>query len=100
VALARRALARGHGGPPRFRDHGDGDADHGGLGDRRRRCLEQDFWEVPESGERRSSIEIVADDVGPSLKYATAEISRNERHTADDAQMATAGAGDANGSGA
>jgi single-strand DNA-binding protein len=57
--------------------------------------LEQDFWEVPESGERRSSIEIVADDVGPSLKYATAEISRNERHSADDAQMATAGAGDA-----
>ena len=34
-------------------------------------------WETPE-GERRSKVEIVADDVAPSLRWASAQINRNE----------------------
>ena len=40
--------------------------------------LEQSSWES-ELGERRTKVEIVADDVGPSLRYATAEVHRQER---------------------
>ncbi|MGH9193018.1 MAG: single-stranded DNA-binding protein, partial [Acidimicrobiales bacterium] len=40
--------------------------------------LEQRSWETQE-GERRSVVEIVADEVGPSLRWATADIKRNER---------------------
>lgn len=40
--------------------------------------LEQRSWETPE-GDRRSKIEIIADDLGPSLRWATATVSRNER---------------------
>ena len=39
--------------------------------------LDQRSWETQE-GERRSKVEIVADDVAPSLVWATAEITRNE----------------------
>ena len=39
--------------------------------------LDQRSWETPE-GERRSKVEIVADDVSPSLRWATVEITRNE----------------------
>ena len=40
--------------------------------------LEQRSWETPE-GEKRSKIEIVADEVGPSLRWATAQVVKNER---------------------
>src|SRR5438105_5955640 len=40
--------------------------------------LEQRSWET-ESGEKRSIVEIVADDVAPSLRFATAEIHKVER---------------------
>lgn len=40
--------------------------------------LDQRSWETPE-GEKRSKIEIVADDVALSLRYATGEMTRNER---------------------
>ena len=40
--------------------------------------LEQRSWE-PEPGEKRSVVEIVADEVGPSLRWATAEVNRTER---------------------
>ena len=40
--------------------------------------LEQRSWETPE-GEKRSKIEIVADEVGPSLRWATAEVRKNDR---------------------
>ena len=40
--------------------------------------LEQRSWET-EAGEKRSVVEIVADEVGPSLRWATAAITRNER---------------------
>lgn len=39
--------------------------------------LSQRNWEN-QQGERRSKVEIVADDVAPSLKWASAEITRNE----------------------
>jgi len=40
--------------------------------------LEQRSWESPE-GEKRSKVEIIADEVAPSLRWATADVSRNER---------------------
>ena len=40
--------------------------------------LDQRSWETPE-GDKRSKIEIVADDIAVSLRWATAEINRNER---------------------
>jgi single-strand DNA-binding protein len=40
--------------------------------------LEQRSWET-QDGEKRSVVEIVADEVGPSLRWATAEVNRNER---------------------
>src|ERR671932_1764450 len=40
--------------------------------------LEQRTWETPE-GDRRSKIEVIADEVGPSLRWATAEIRKNDR---------------------
>jgi len=40
--------------------------------------LDQRSWET-EAGEKRSKVEIVADEVGPSLRYATATVQRNER---------------------
>ena len=40
--------------------------------------LEQRSWET-DNGEKRSVVEIAADEVGPSLRWATATISKNER---------------------
>ena len=40
--------------------------------------LEQRSWET-EQGEKRSIVEIVADDVAPSLRFATAEVHKVER---------------------
>jgi single-strand DNA-binding protein len=40
--------------------------------------LEQRSWET-QDGEKRSVIEIVADEVGPSLVFATADVHRVER---------------------
>ena len=39
--------------------------------------LQQRSWDTPD-GDRRSKVEIVADDVAPSLKWASADIRRNE----------------------
>ena len=39
--------------------------------------LEQRSWES--NGEKKSKIEIVADEIGPSLRYATAGVTKNER---------------------
>lgn len=44
--------------------------------------LDQRSWETQE-GDKRSKIEVVADEVGPSLRYATASIVRNERQGGD-----------------
>jgi len=40
--------------------------------------LDQRSWETQE-GEKRSKIEVVADEVGPSLRWATAEVRKNDR---------------------
>jgi single-strand DNA-binding protein len=40
--------------------------------------LDQRSWET-QDGEKRSKIEIVADEIGPSLRYATASVVKNER---------------------
>ena len=39
--------------------------------------LQQRSWDTPD-GDRRSTVEIIADDVAPSLKWASAEIRKNE----------------------
>jgi single-strand DNA-binding protein len=40
--------------------------------------LEQRSWETPE-GDKRSKVEVVADEVGPSIRWATAQVTKNER---------------------
>ena len=45
--------------------------------------LEQRSWET-ENGDKRSVVEIVADEVGPSLRWATATVTRNERRGGGD----------------
>ena len=46
--------------------------------------LEQRSWET-DQGDKRSKVEIIADEVGPSLRWATADITRNERREGGDA---------------
>lgn len=41
--------------------------------------LEQDEWEDRESGEKRSKLKMVADEIGGSLKWATASFERATR---------------------
>ncbi|MCL4422168.1 MAG: single-stranded DNA-binding protein [Actinobacteria bacterium] len=40
--------------------------------------LEQRAWDT-EEGDRRVKVEVVAEEIGPSLRWATAEVSRSER---------------------
>ena len=40
--------------------------------------LEQRSWET-EDGQKRSKVEIIADEVGPSLRWATAQLAKTER---------------------
>jgi single-strand DNA-binding protein len=61
--------------------------------------LEQRSWET-EQGEKRSIIEIVADEIGPSLRFATASVTKVERQGAGDRAPAAATAPAAAGSGA
>ena len=58
--------------------------------------LEQRSWETAE-GEKRSVVEVVADEVGPSLRWATAQIERTERSAGDGG---FAGGGNTSGAGA
>lgn len=48
--------------------------------------LEQHSW-LADNGDRRSRVEITADEVGPSLRFATAEVSRTERRGPDHADL-------------
>ena len=48
--------------------------------------LEQRTWET-EEGERPQKVEVVADDLGASLRFATVEVHRNERAGAVDADV-------------
>lgn len=55
--------------------------------------LEQRTWET-EDGDRRSRVEISAEEVGPSLRFATADVQRVERRSsviADEPTAASAG---------
>jgi single-strand DNA-binding protein len=49
--------------------------------------LDQRSWETQE-GEKRSKVEITADDLAPSLRWATAQVTRKERRTAEEASPA------------
>ncbi|MCU1489343.1 MAG: single-strand binding protein [Acidimicrobiaceae bacterium] len=40
--------------------------------------LEQRSWETPD-GDKRSRVEVIADELGPSLRWATAQVVKNER---------------------
>jgi single-strand DNA-binding protein len=40
--------------------------------------LEQRSWET-QDGDKRSKVEIIADEVAPSLRWATAQVTKNER---------------------
>lgn len=44
--------------------------------------LDQHVWET-ELGERRSRVEITAEEVGPSLRFATAEVTRTARRSSE-----------------
>src|SRR6202451_2901169 len=51
--------------------------------------LDQRSWETADH-ERRSKIEITADEVAPSLRWATAQVTKNERRTPEGAVGASA----------
>lgn len=59
--------------------------------------LDQRSWET-QDGDKRSKIEIVADEVGPSLTYATAQVVRNERREGFDGGTSGGGGGGGGGS--
>ena len=59
--------------------------------------LDQRSWETQE-GEKRSKVEIVADDVAVSLRWATAEVLRNERSDGGNFSGGNAGGGGRGGS--
>jgi len=52
--------------------------------------LDQRTWETAEH-ERRSKIEITADEVAPSLRFATVQITRNERRVPEGASAYSSG---------
>ena len=60
--------------------------------------LEQRSWETND-GERRSVVEIIADEVGPSLRWATAEVSRSDRRDGGDGWSSGGGGGARGGAG-
>ena len=45
--------------------------------------LEQRSWES-QDGDKRSKVEVVADEVGPSLRWATAQVTKNDRRGPSD----------------
>jgi single-strand DNA-binding protein len=53
--------------------------------------MEQRSYEN-QAGERRSAVELVADEIGPSLRWATAKVVRNERRSDGDGSPSGGGA--------
>lgn len=41
-------------------------------------------WEDKQTGDKRSKVSLVADSIGPDLKWATAEVVRNERRAPEE----------------
>lgn len=58
----------------------------------RHRSPDQRSWDGPE-GDRRSKVEIVADEVAPSLRWASAEITKNEKRNPGDGGFSGGGGG-------
>ncbi len=58
--------------------------------------LEQREYET-NSGEKRNVVEIVADELGPSLRWATAKVERTQRTGADGTSSGGGGGGDRGG---
>ena len=54
--------------------------------------LEQRSWET-DNNEKRSIVEVVADEIGPSLRWATAEVKRNDRRGPGESVPASVGGG-------
>src|SRR5215210_3487971 len=54
--------------------------------------LEQRSYETPE-GEKRSVVEVVADDIGPSLRWATAQVQKSDRRGPGESVDVRAGVG-------
>jgi single-strand DNA-binding protein len=54
--------------------------------------LEQRSWET-DNGEKRSKVEIIADEVGPSLRWATAQVTKTERKGPGDGGNSGGGGG-------
>jgi single-strand DNA-binding protein len=61
--------------------------------------LEQRSWET-QDGEKRSVVEVVADELGPSLRWAQAQIERNERSSTEGGFSGGGGGSGAGGGGA
>lgn len=66
-------------------EHGENVADSLTKGDRVivTGRLDQRSWET-DQGDKRSVVEVIADEVGPSLRWATAEIEKSERKGSGD----------------
>jgi single-strand DNA-binding protein len=60
--------------------------------------LDQRSWETPE-GDRRSKVEVVADEVAPSLRWATAQVTKNERRGPQEGGRARSGGAERGGQG-
>jgi single-strand DNA-binding protein len=43
--------------------------------------LNQRSWDDKNTGDKRSKVEVVADEIAPSLRWATAQVTRNERRS-------------------
>lgn len=54
--------------------------------------LEQRSWEN-DNGEKRSKIEVVADEIAPSLRWATAQVTKIERSAAGGGGASSSGGG-------
>jgi single-strand DNA-binding protein len=60
--------------------------------------LEQREYETRE-GEKRNVVEVVADEVGPSLRWATAQVERNDRRSPEGGGSSGGGASSSTGGG-
>ncbi|MGA2836909.1 MAG: single-stranded DNA-binding protein [Acidimicrobiales bacterium] len=62
--------------------------------------LEQRSWETPD-GDKRSKVEVIADEIGPSIRWATAQVTKNERRAPGEGPSAGGGGrgGQSNGGG-
>jgi single-strand DNA-binding protein len=54
--------------------------------------LEQRSWETGE-GEKRTKVEVIADEIGPSLRWASAQVTKNPPKNADGGSSGGGGGG-------